>query len=104
MEKPEQSATNVGRPFRMRIDGIQEIPGRGTLVSGRIEQGMIKRNETVNILDTSSSARFTAVVSAIEMSGKLQEQAKAGDKVGLLLKGISSQAIKVAMLVSKPET
>jgi elongation factor Tu len=82
----------IDKPFLMSIEDVFSITGRGTVATGRIERGVVKLNETVEIVglkDTTST-----VVTGIEMFRKLLDQGQAGDNVGVLLRGIEKEGIE----------
>jgi elongation factor Tu len=82
----------IDKPFLMSVEDVFSITGRGTVATGRIERGVVKLNETVEIVglkDTSST-----VVTGIEMFRKLLDQGQAGDNVGVLLRGIEKEGIE----------
>ncbi|MGK5114451.1 EF-Tu/IF-2/RF-3 family GTPase [Geodermatophilus sp. CPCC 205506] len=72
----------------MPIDDVHVITGRGTLVTGRIEQGAVKENDPVTITGAGAKPTFSVVTRLALMSGKAVDQAKAGDSVSLLLRGV----------------
>jgi elongation factor Tu len=82
----------IDKPFLMSVEDVFSITGRGTVATGRIERGIVKLNETVEIVglkDTTST-----VVTGIEMFRKLLDQGQAGDNVGVLLRGIEKEGIE----------
>jgi elongation factor Tu len=92
----------VDKPFIMPIEDIFSIQGRGTVVTGRIERGIVKVGEPVEIVgfrDTRAS-----VVTGIEMFKKLLDQGQAGDNVGLLLRGIEKDDVERGQVVAKPKS
>jgi elongation factor Tu len=88
------------KPFLMPIEGVSSISGRGTVVTGRIEQGQIKLNEEVEILGLIPSVKTTCT--GIEMFHKEMELAEAGENVGILLRGIKRTAVIRGQVLSKP--
>jgi elongation factor Tu len=88
------------KPFLMPIEGVFSISGRGTVVTGRIEQGQIKLNEEVEILGLIPSVKTTCT--GIEMFHKEMELAEAGENVGILLRGIKRTAVIRGQVLSKP--
>jgi elongation factor Tu len=88
------------KPFLMPIEGVFSISGRGTVVTGRIEQGQIKLNEEVEILGLIPSVKTTCT--GIEMFHKEMELAEAGENVGVLLRGIKRTAVIRGQVLSKP--
>ncbi len=92
---------DVDKPFLMPIEDVFSITGRGTVVTGRIERGVIKVGETVDILGI-HDAKQSSVVTGVEMFRKLLDRGEAGDNVGLLLRGIDKEAVERGMVVAKP--
>src|SRR4026209_1629036 len=98
-----QPERDVDKPFLMPVEDVFTITGRGTVVTGRIERGILKLNaeiEIVGIKDT--SARTT--VTGIEMFRKLLDEGRAGENVGLLLRGTKREDVERGMVVIKPGT
>ena len=91
---------DVDQPFLMPIEDVFSIEGRGTVVTGRIERGIIKLNDEVEIIGIKPTVKTT--VTGIEMFRKLLDQGEAGDNVGLLLRGIDKKEVKRGMVVAKP--
>jgi elongation factor Tu len=93
-------ARETDKPFLMPVEDIFTIQGRGTVATGRIERGMIKVNEPVEIVgirDTQNS-----VCTGVEMFKKLLDEGRAGDNVGLLLRGVDRKAIERGQVIAKP--
>merc|ERR1711997_1412413 len=86
-------------PFLMPIEMTHSIPGRGTVVTGRVTSGTLKVNSEVDIVGYSQT--YTAKVAGIEMFHKTLEEAKAGDQIGILLKGLKRDDVRRGMLVAK---
>jgi elongation factor Tu len=92
----------IDKPFLMSIEDVFSITGRGTVATGRIERGVVKLNETVEIVglkDTTST-----VVTGIEMFRKLLDQGQAGDNVGVLLRGIEKEGIERGQVLAAVKT
>jgi elongation factor Tu len=90
----------LDRPFLMPVEDVFSITGRGTVATGRVEQGIIKTGETVEIVgihDTSST-----VVTGVEMFRKILDEGRAGDNVGCLLRGTKREDIERGQVVCKP--
>ncbi len=87
------------KPFLMPIEDIFTISGRGTVVTGRIERGVINLNEEVEIVGIRPTQK--TVVTGIEMFNKLLDQGMAGDNVGLLLRGIDKKAVERGQVLAK---
>src|SRR5918911_569555 len=90
----------VDQPFLMPIEDVFGIKGRGTVVTGRIERGLVKVGETVEIVGF--TATRTTVVTGVEMFRKLLDQGEAGDNVGLLLRGVERKDIERGQVIAKP--
>jgi elongation factor Tu len=91
------------RPFLMPIEDVFTITGRGTVVTGRIERGVVNVNEEVEILGIREKATKTTVT-GVEMFRKLLDQGRAGDNVGLLVRGVKREDVERGMVVAKPGT
>jgi elongation factor Tu len=91
----------VDRPFLMSIEDVFGIKGRGTVVTGRIERGVVKVGETVEIVGLSREAR-TTVVTGVEMFNKLLDQGQAGDNVGCLLRGVERAEVERGQVLARP--
>jgi len=92
----------IDKPFLMAIEDIFSIKGRGTVATGRIERGVIKVNEEVEIVGFSETKK--TVVTGVEMFRKLLDQGQAGDNVGCLLRGIEKEQIERGQVLAKPGT
>ena len=88
-------------PFLMPVEDVFTISGRGTVATGRVERGVIKKNEPVEIVGLSDEKKST-VVTDIEMFHKLMDYAEAGDNIGALLRGIDKKAIERGQVLAKP--
>ncbi|QFZ23483.1 elongation factor Tu [Saccharothrix syringae] len=93
----------VDRPFLMPVEDVFTITGRGTVVTGRIERGVINVNEEVEIVGIKEQSRKTTVTS-IEMFKKFLDQGQAGDNAALLLRGIKREEVERGMVIVKPGT
>ncbi|GHC70060.1 elongation factor Tu-1 [Nocardiopsis terrae] len=91
------------KPFLMPIEDVFSITGRGTVVTGRIERGIVNVNETVDIVGIKEDKQ-TTTVTGVEMFRKLLDQGQAGDNVGLLLRGIKREDVERGQVVIKPGT
>jgi elongation factor Tu len=91
----------MDKPFLMPIEDIFSITGRGTVATGRIERGVVKVGETVEIIGM-QEAKLTSVCTGVEMFRKLLDRGEAGDNVGLLLRGIDKDAVERGMVICKP--
>ncbi len=92
---------DVDKPFLMPIEDVFSITGRGTVATGRIETGIIKTGEEVQIIGLGAEGR-KSVVTGVEMFRKILDEGQAGDNVGLLLRGIDKDEIKRGMVISHP--
>ena len=90
----------VDKPFLMPVEDVFSITGRGTVATGRIEAGIVKVGDEVQIMGL--GATLKSVVTGVEMFRKLLDQGEAGDNVGLLLRGIDKKEIKRGMVVCHP--
>jgi elongation factor Tu len=93
---------DVDKPFLMAIEDVFSITGRGTVTTGKIERGVIKVGETVEIVGLRETR--TTTVTGIEMFQKTLSEGIAGDNVGMLLRGISKIDVERGMVLSKPGT
>ena len=91
----------VDKPFLMPVEDVFSITGRGTVATGRIETGIIKVGEEVQIIGLGAEGK-KSVVTGVEMFRKLLDSGEAGDNVGLLLRGIDKDEIKRGMVISHP--
>jgi elongation factor Tu len=91
------------KPFLMPIEDVFTITGRGTVVTGRIERGVVKVNETVDIVGIKPE-KMTTTVTGVEMFRKLLDEGQAGENVGLLLRGIKREEVERGQVVIKPGT
>ena len=90
----------VDKPFLMPVEDVFTITGRGTVVTGRVERGMVKTGEEVQIVGLGSEKK--TVVTGVEMFRKILDEGQAGDNVGLLLRGVGKEEVERGMVVSKP--
>jgi len=89
------------KPFIMPVEDVFSITGRGTVATGRVERGMVKVGEEVEIVGLMEAPRKT-VVTGVEMFRKLLDQAVAGDNIGVLLRGIQRNEIERGQVIAKP--
>ena len=92
---------DMDKPFLMPVEDVFSITGRGTVVTGRIERGVVKTGEGVEIIGMQEE-KMTSTVTGVEMFRKLLDRGEAGDNVGLLLRGIDKEAVERGMVVCKP--
>ncbi|MEJ2253940.1 MAG: elongation factor Tu [Nitrospirota bacterium] len=90
----------VDKPFLMPIEDVFSISGRGTVVTGRIERGVIKVGEEVEIVGISETRKTTAT--GVEMFRKLLDEGRAGDNVGVLLRGVGKDEVERGQVLAKP--
>ena len=93
-------ARETDKPFLMPVEDIFTIQGRGTVATGRIERGIVKVNETVEIIGIKDTRN--TVVTGVEMFKKLLDEGVAGDNVGLLLRGVDRKEIERGQVIAKP--
>ena len=89
------------QPFLMPVEDVFTISGRGTVATGRVERGVIKKNEPVEIVGMTDEIK-TTVVTDIEMFHKLLDYAEAGDNIGALLRGVDKKSIERGQVLAKP--
>ncbi|MBR4903046.1 MAG: elongation factor Tu [Selenomonadaceae bacterium] len=94
---------DTDKPFLMPVEDVFTITGRGTVATGRVERGMLKINEPVEIVGLRDEPRKT-VATGIEMFRKLLDSAVAGDNVGVLLRGVDRKEIERGQVIAKPGT
>ncbi|MBP7275077.1 MAG: elongation factor Tu [Kiritimatiellae bacterium] len=99
IKEPERP---IDQPFLMPIEDVFSIEGRGTVVTGRIERGIIKVNDEVEIVGLKDTAK--TVVTGVEMFRKLLDQGQAGDNVGCLLRGTKKEDVERGQVLAKPKT
>ncbi len=92
----------VDKPFLMAIEDVFSIEGRGTVVTGRIEQGIIKVNEKVEILGLRDTQETTCT--GVEMFRKLLDEGQAGDNVGILLRGVKKEDVQRGQVLAAPKS
>ena len=95
-------ARDTEKPFLMPVEDIFTIQGRGTVATGRIERGIVKVNEAVEIVGI--KATRNSVCTGVEMFKKLLDEGRAGDNVGLLLRGVERKEIERGQVIAKPGT
>ncbi|MCA1711836.1 MAG: elongation factor Tu, partial [Actinobacteria bacterium] len=94
---------DTDKPFLMPIEDVFTITGRGTVVTGRIERGIVNVNETVEIVGIKENVQ-TTTVTGVEMFRKLLDSGMAGDNVGLLIRGIKREEVERGQVVCKPKS
>ena len=91
----------IDKPFLMPVEDVFTITGRGTVVTGRVERGIVKVSEEIEIVGIRENSTKTTVT-GVEMFRKLLDQGQAGDNVGLLLRGIKREDVERGQVVVKP--
>jgi elongation factor Tu len=94
---------DIDKPFLMPIEDVMTITGRGTVATGRIERGVIKVGDPVEIIGLGAE-KLTSTCTGVEMFKKSLERGEAGDNAGLLLRGIEKSSIKRGMVICQPGT
>jgi elongation factor Tu len=89
------------KPFLMPIEDVFTITGRGTVVTGRVERGMIKSGEEIEIIGMKQDVKKT-VATSLEMFRKILDEALAGDNVGVLLRGVDKEEVERGQVIAKP--
>ena len=98
-----EPARATEQPFLMPVEDVFSISGRGTVATGRVERGVVKVSDTVEIVGLMEKAK-TTVVTGVEMFHKLLDQAEAGDNIGALLRGVQRNEIERGQVLAKPGT
>jgi elongation factor Tu len=91
---------DVDRPFLMPVEDVFSITGRGTVVTGRVEQGVIRTGEEVEVVGIRATAKTT--VTGVEMFRKLLDEGRAGDNIGVLLRGTKKDDVERGQVLAKP--
>jgi len=91
---------DIDHPFLMPVEDVFTITGRGTVATGRVERGVVKMGDEVEIVGMGE--RRKVVITGVEMFRKLLDQAQAGDNVGLLLRGVDRKDIERGQVLAKP--
>jgi elongation factor Tu len=89
------------KPFMMSVEDVFSIKGRGTVVTGRVDRGMIKTGDGVDIVGLQEEM-LSSVVTGVEMFHKILDEGQAGDNLGLLLRGIDREEVERGMVIAKP--
>ena len=96
----EEPVRVVDKPFLMPVEDVFSITGRGTVVTGRIEQGIVNVNDEVEIVGIRETTK--SVCTGVEMFRKLLDEGRAGDNVGLLLRGIDKDDVERGQVIAVP--
>jgi len=95
-----QPEREVDKPFLMPVEDVFTITGRGTVVTGRVERGVVKTGEEVEMVGLGANKK--TVVTGVEMFRKILDEGQAGDNVGLLLRGVGKEEVERGMVIAKP--
>ncbi|MBU5425635.1 elongation factor Tu [Tissierella pigra] len=98
-----QPERDTDKPFLMPVEDVFSITGRGTVATGRVERGIVKTGDNVEIVGLAEEAR-TVVVTGVEMFRKLLDEAQAGDNIGALLRGVQRNEIERGQVLAKPKS
>ncbi len=98
IDTPER---DTDKPFLMSVEDVFSITGRGTVATGAIETGIVNTGDSVEIVGLQEE-KMTSTVTGVEMFRKILDEGRAGENVGLLLRGIEKEAIKRGMVIAKP--
>ncbi|MDP2967126.1 MAG: EF-Tu/IF-2/RF-3 family GTPase, partial [bacterium] len=90
----------IDKPFLMAIEDVFSIAGRGTVATGRIERGVIRQNEEIELVGIKPTKKMIAV--SIEMFNKILDEGMAGDNVGILLRGLKKEDVERGQVLAKP--
>lgn len=101
-ENISEPTREIAKPFLMAIEDVFSIAGRGTVATGRIERGVIRPNEDVELIGIKPTQKITVV--SIEMFNKILDEGRAGDNVGILLRGIKKEDVERGQVLAKPGT
>jgi len=97
-----EPAREIDKPFLMAVEDVFSIEGRGTVATGRIERGLIKPNEEVELIGIKPTVKTVAV--SIEMFNKILDEGRAGDNVGILLRGLKKEEVERGQVLAKPRS
>jgi elongation factor Tu len=100
IETPER---DIEKPFLMSVEDVFSITGRGTVATGAIETGIVNTGDQVDIIGLREE-KLTSTVTGVEMFRKILDEGRAGENVGLLLRGIAKEDIKRGMVIAKPNS
>jgi elongation factor Tu len=95
---------DIDRTFLMPVEDVFTITGRGTVATGRIDRGVVKVGDEVELVGLSAPKGKKTVVTGVEMFRKMLDQGQAGDNAGLLLRGVKKEEVERGMVLSKPNT
>jgi len=97
-----EPARDIDKPFLMAIEDVFSIEGRGTVATGRVERGIVKPNEEVELIGLKDTLK--TVVVSIEMFNKILDEGRAGDNVGILLRGLKKEDVERGQVLAKSGT
>ncbi len=100
-ESIPEPVRDVDKPFLMPVEDVFSIKGRGTVATGRVERGIIKMGENIELIGLTEEPMKT-VCTGVEMFRKTLDQGQAGDNIGVLLRGIEKEAVERGMVIAKP--
>jgi elongation factor Tu len=103
-ESVPEPVREIEKPFLMPVEDVFTITGRGTVVTGRVERGVLKVNEEVELVGIRPGPAQKTTVTAVEMFRKILDEARAGENVGLLLRGVKREDVERGMVIVKPGT
>jgi elongation factor Tu len=95
-------ARDVDKPFLMPIEDVFSISGRGTVATGRVERGVVKLNDKLNLVGIQDT--METVATGLEMFNKILDEARAGENVGILLRGVDKNRVQRGMVLAAPGT
>ena len=95
-----EPARDIEKPFLMAVEDVFSIAGRGTVATGRIERGIIKSNEEIEVIGIKPTQKTTVV--SVEMFQKILDDGRAGDNVGILLRGLKKEDVERGQVLAKP--
>jgi len=95
-----EPAREIDKPFLMAIEDVFSIAGRGTVATGRIERGVVRQNEEVELVGIKPTTKTIAI--SIEMFNKILDEGRAGDNVGILLRGLKKEDVERGQVLAKP--
>lgn len=93
---------DIEKPFLLPIEDVFSISGRGTVVTGRVERGIVKSGEEVEVIGIKDTVKTTCI--GVEMFRKILDEARAGDNVGVLLRGIKKEDVERGQILAKPKS
>jgi len=99
-ESIPEPVREINKPFLMAVEDVFSIAGRGTVATGRIERGIVKSNEEIELIGIRPTAKTTAV--SVEMFNKILDEGRAGDNVGVLLRGLKKEDVERGQVLAKP--